>query len=280
MSYKLLDYIDSLVLEDPNLLRNSRMSVLLNFLHGFSIANHKSKNWEIIKLIILEHPMIHGSNFELPWMKFALEMVSLDIYDQILLQKIFSLENFEKLRLNEKKFADHLQLHDLYQSIRYLKNFDIEVPENSILKQVSEYRLNSLRNSNIQEMYGRVLVDIFDGEEFVLRNWLVEEGKDLYLDFALVFDKDNRPVRISQKSAMEIKSLGFTPFAVFFLSKTKFVLNYPEKLRGVSSLKFRVLDQCQIPHVYFNLNLLKKMDEMEKLNHISSKIQIELRNCS
>jgi hypothetical protein len=264
------------VLESPELLKNSKLSILTNLLNGFSNADYKSsKNWEIIKLMILEHPLIHRSQYDVPWIKFALEMFSLDIFDEILVQNIFSLDSFEMLRLNER-----MQLLELYQSVRYLTKSQIKLPKQSQLDQIIELKLNFLRNSNVQEIYGNILADIFEGQHFVKQNLLVEEGKDLYLDFMIAFNKNHKPVRTQAKTAAEIKNSGLIPVGVFFLPKKMFIINYSEKLRGVGSLKFRILNELQIPYVYFPNFVLKKMDDLETLNYISSKIQIKLRDCS
>ena len=188
MSIKLLDYLDSLIIKDPHVLSTAKPSSLFNFAAGFSCANYKPPNWDIIRNILHDNPLLSSDRENLPWYKFALEMVCLDFHHKILIERIFSRSFLTNFLSREYNLLDNLQLLQLYQCMKLMvPGYDGPFPDQDIIA-------NAIEICQVKRdfPYKKVLEYVFGGEKFLQTNVLTEYGH--CLDHVVCFDADLKPI--------------------------------------------------------------------------------------
>lgn len=84
-----------------------------------SLANYKPSNWDItIVPAIKKCQETIMSDQEVNLISVAVEMISLDIYDEMLFEKILSVNYLEGPAFRRKRTVDYLNLLKLYQSVQ------------------------------------------------------------------------------------------------------------------------------------------------------------------
>ncbi|CAO1408714.1 unnamed protein product [Diamesa tonsa] len=202
ISLDLLDYVDKQIIKNPSNLSACKPTALFNFASSFSLANHKSQNWPIIKSVLLEHPLLQSDKNDLPWFKFASEMASLGFFSKILLQKLFSSSFLDYFLARENNYLDNIQMLLLCQSVKlHCPEYDGKYPAEKFLSRATQ--INLAKNTNMQ--FKNVLAYVFGGEEFVQCN--VASSLGHCLEFVLTFDDKMNPV----PSAHEFKKYDELP---------------------------------------------------------------------
>lgn len=201
----LLDYVSKLVEKDPSHLIDCRFTQLYTFVTGFSTANYCSPNWPIISEYIFQNSTFQSNRNELPWMRFCLELCSLNCFNSDLIEKIFQTDFLEKHLSRENNFLDYIQMLSLYHCSKLLmtdykgqepdKEFLDKAIEMSFsreifpLKQMLEFGFNDAQNvlTKVATKHGQLVDHVV-----VLRNdepvnigsftGTLEELQELYKD--------------------------------------------------------------------------------------------------
>lgn len=273
VNFDLLDYIDKTIVDNHSLLSTSKLTGLLTLSSGFSNANYKSENWEIIKSLLHENPLLHNETATLPGLRFAIDMMALDFHSNILFEKIFSTKYIEEI-VKQDNLLNHIQLLLLWQSVKLiLPDYNGPLPdqrfiEDAILLNVSK---------SVQERSLNTLADIFGGHEFVQTNVLSSYGH--CLDFVIAFDDNENPIAMPCriKKFDEFPKSQVRPVVVFFNSRACFSINYPQRFRGIIELKKRTLDALGIRSVNVSTVLLDSLLDNERQDYIEREIRYALR---
>lgn len=273
VSYDLLDYIIRQILDNHSILSTCKASGLLAFATGFSNADYKPENWEIIKSLLHENPLLHSDKIKLPWIKFANELLSIDFQSNILFEKVFNTNFLEKYLDREENRLDYVQLLLLWQSVKLLvPDYNGPWPEMRFIEDAI-----MMNFSRVNEVFLEALVKIFGGREFIQTNLTTSHGH--CLDFVISFDTNENPIAMPCKinkyddlPKSQVKSV-----AVFFQARSCFPLNYPEKLRGTYALKHRTIEAIGIKVVNISTLVWNSLPESEKFEYLEREIRFSLK---
>lgn len=273
VSIDLLNYVDRQIVKNPSNLSSSGPAGLITFGTAFSNANYRSENWEIVKSILHENPLLHGERLDLPWIKFAVEMMSLGFHSNLIFEKVFSTRFLEQALSRDNSFLDHIQLLLLWQSVKLLiPDYDGPLPENRFIDHAVLLNFNKTNEGLLT-----ALSDVFSGREFIQTNVASSHGH--CLDYVISFDNQENviamPCRI--KTFDELPKSQVKSVAVFFQGRNCFPLNYPEKLRGMFDLKRRTIEKLNIKQVGISTQLWNNMPENEKHKFLEREIRYSLR---
>jgi FAST kinase domain-containing protein 2 len=273
ISYDLLNYINKTIVDNHSNLSSTKPAGLLSFSAAFSNAVHKPENWEIVKSILHENPLMHSNKMELPWIKFALEMMSLDFHSNILLEKIFNTSFLEVYLSRSENALDKIQLLLLYQSVKLLvPEYTGPFPEQRFIDEAIEVNSN-----RANEAFMKVLANVFGGREFVQFNVLSSLGH--CLDFVVSFDNFGAPLALPCRvhNYDEIPKSQVNSVAVFFNPPSHYPLNYPQKLRGMFDLKRRTIEALGIKVCNISTSFWNDLPESEKQGYLEREIRFAVR---
>lgn len=154
-------------------------------------ANYKPANWLSIQQLIMKNDLFRMERSDLPWIKFALELFSLDVYDRQMLNTIFSTEFLQKHLQRTNNTLDYLQLLLLHQAVQILRP---EYDGNRLEEQFIEKAVSIMFAK--QECPLQEYVEYAFGGAHVVRSKLkTEQGH--FIDHLLVLDRNGEAVPIS-----------------------------------------------------------------------------------
>lgn len=273
VSHRLLDYVNKAIVDGRSNLSSCKFAGLLTFVGAFSIAGYKTENWEIVKSLLFENPLIHSDEMKLPWIKFALEMFSIDCHSNILLEKVFNTDFLEEFLSRQDNLLDYSQLLLLWQSVKLLTpDYDGPLPQQRF---IDDAKFANFRRPN--ENFVKVLADIFGGSEFIQTN--VESSYGHRLDYVICFDTNKEPIKMPCKAMSydELLKSQVTPVAVFFNRKAHYPLNMPNKLRGIFELRRRTIEALGIKNVQVSTSVWNNLPRDEKLAFLEREIRYTLK---
>lgn len=272
VNHELLDYIDRTIVSNHSLLSNVNAAGLLTFSNGFSNANYKSENWEIIKSLLHENPLFQSQR--LPWMKFAVEMMSLDFHSNILFEKVFSTKFLTAFLKRDDNALDYVQLLLLWQSVKLLiPDYSGPLPDLNFIEDAMMLNQSRPVNEGLLEM----LAYIFGGREYVQSRVMSSHGH--CLDFVISFDANENPIAMpcAINTYDDLLKSQVKPVAVFFNARTCFPINHPNQLRGKFDLKYRTIAALGIKSAHISMFLLNNLPENEKTDYINNEVRKALR---
>ena len=273
VSYELLNYVEKTVVDNHSNLSSCKPAGLLSFSAAFSNASYKSENWNILKSILHENPLMHSNKMDLPWIKFAVEMMAVDFHSNHLLEKIFSTQFLDEFLSRKENFLDHVQFLLLYQSVKTLvPDYSGPWPDQRFIDDA--ITMNSSRKN---EVFMNVLTNVFGGREFIQSNVLTSLGH--CLEFVLCFDNYGSPVALPCQVSTydEIPRSQVTSVAIFFNSRVQYPLNYPQKLRGTFDLKKRTIEALGIKTCNISTIVWNNLPQSEKNSFLEREIRFAAR---
>jgi hypothetical protein len=133
--------------------------VVFTFTGAFSIANHKPEGtWLACKAALLENSLMKSDRDYLPWIKFSLDLLCLDIFDHQLYRRVFQEGFLEHFLSRENNTLDYLQLLALYQAVKLLvPNYDGPFPPDRFLQKAYEIHCNKLEfpvRDTLENLFG------------------------------------------------------------------------------------------------------------------------------
>lgn len=185
-----MDYLAAKILRDPNELSTTKPMALLTLVNGLSVASYRPKNFDEIQKIIIDKIRYHQSKTDLPWIKFALELISLDIFVNGLINKLFQREFLDRSLSREYNTLDHLQLLTLYQCTKLLwPDYDgIQLDQSYVNRAVEVIETIHGKADNTF----RPFVELAFGRECVYHGVKNQYGH--VIDHLVLFDEDGAPI--------------------------------------------------------------------------------------
>lgn len=105
----------------PELLINARPTVLFTYVTALATAYYKPAKWSTIQQFIIKSDLFRIERNDFPWIKFALELLSLNVYDKQMLNKVFSNDFLQTHLQRVNNTLDYLQLLMLHQAVQILR---------------------------------------------------------------------------------------------------------------------------------------------------------------
>lgn len=273
VNYDLLDYIDNSVYKNPSLLSSCSTAALISMASGFATANYKSEHWEIIKSVLLENPVLYSDKMQIPWMRFAVDLMSIGIYSNIMLEKLFNSSFIKAFLRPEENKLDQLQLLLLWQSVKlFVPEYDGPFPDQKIIDDAILLNL-----AKPYESAWTTIGDALGGKQFV--QWNVATKYGHCLDCVVSFDVNDKPIAMpcTIKTYDELPKSKVRSVAVFLHGRGHHPSNYPEKLRGHFELRKKTIEALGITTVNISTSMLNGMKESEKGSFIEREIRYSLR---
>lgn len=273
VSYSLLDYIDKEIVNNHSILSTSKAAPLLTLATGLSNASYKSENWEIIKSLLHENPLVYSEKIELPWIKLVNELLSLNFQSNLLIGKVFNSKFLEEFLKRHDNRLDYVQLLILWQSVKLLvPEYDGPWPDQKFIDDAVLMNI-----TRVNEAFQETLAKIFGGREFVQTNVTTSHGH--CLDFVVSFDSFENPIAMPCKINKydELPKSQVKSVAVFFHGRSCYPLNYPQKLRGVFDLRLRTLKAIGVKAVSISTLVWNTLPEFEKLLYLEREIRFALK---
>lgn len=159
----ILDYVSKLIVLNPSQLERARPSAVFSFVSAFSIANYITKDWDMIRLALLKNPLFKTDKLEYPWLKFSIDLLSVNCFDEKLIERLFSNEFLEKYLIRQDSILDYIQLLSLYQCTRTLHpEFKYNFPDQKYINRGIE-----LTNNRTEFPLQAVLEYTYGGSNYV-----------------------------------------------------------------------------------------------------------------
>lgn len=175
----LLDYIGSQA-DSLSIVPNSG---IITIVAAFSNADYRPRNWETIKSEISRHSFI--TNPAIPWIRYNLELLSLDIFNKQLIEQYLDPVTLER-SMHRNILVDYLQLLELSRTLQLLfPEYDGPLPDKRYIEKGTAVLLQ-----NNELPLQKPLEMIFGGEGSILSQVTSDYGH--VLDHVLVFDREGR----------------------------------------------------------------------------------------
>ena len=273
VSLEMLDYIDTKIVSNYSNLSSANISGLMTLAAGLSNANYKSKSWEIIKSLLHENPMIHSDRIDVPWLKFALDLMSVGFHSNILFEKVFSSDYLDKALNHDMNMFSHIQLLLLWQSVKLLiPDYDGPLPQQKFIDEATV-----MHRTKSSEGTRKILADVFGGSDYVQSNVLSSHRH--CLDHVISFDINEDPVAMPCKINRfdEIPKKQVKSVAVFVHGRGSYPLNFPQRMRGIADLRKRTIHALGIKTVDISVHQLASCPDTERLEFVNREIRYALR---
>nr|XP_029734193.1 uncharacterized protein LOC109413932 [Aedes albopictus] len=270
----LLDYIDSQA-DNLSIVPNSGIIAVVA---AFSNADYRPSNWEVLKSEITRHSFIE--NPAIPWIRYNLELLSLGIYNQQLLEQYLEPLALER-SMNRNTVVDYLQLLELSRTLQLLfPEYDGPLPEK---RYIEKGTVLLLQNNELPLQ--KPLEMIFGGEGSVLPQVTSDYGH--VLDHVLVFDREGRIVKQpilfddeEQQQAARIEDIisrGQRVVVVLCLPKSYYALNV-NRLRGRFAMFIRTIEALGVSVVPVPYQMWSNLPEAERLPFLEREVRAKI-NC-
>uniref|UniRef100_A0A182NRH6 RAP domain-containing protein n=1 Tax=Anopheles dirus TaxID=7168 RepID=A0A182NRH6_9DIPT len=271
----LLDYIAS----HGSQLALVPTSGIITIVAGFSNANYIPNNWNTVKQEIERNSTITTPS--IPWIRYNLELLSLDIFNPELLAHWLDPQSLET-SMARNVLMDYLQLTELGQTLRLLYSGQYHGPypaKHYIDKSVT------LMQQNNDHPLQKPLEYAFGGEEYISTQVVTDHGH--VLDHVIVFDTNGKAVKkrviaTEEGSAIrleDIRQLGSKLVVILYLPKSCYAFNV-NRLRGRFVLHEKTIQALGVdtvtisPLIWFNLPeneriLFLQREIKQALNHVT-----------
>ncbi|XP_053679524.1 uncharacterized protein LOC128730499 [Anopheles nili] len=247
-------------------------SGIITIVAGFSNANYKPANWETFKQEIARNSTITTAS--IPWIRYNLELLSLDIFNPQLLSHWLDPQSLE-VNMARNVLIDYLQLAELDQALRLLYAGQYHGPYAS--KQLVEKSVTIMLQNNDHPLL-KPLESAFGGQEYVSSQVVTELGH--VLDHVIVFDPAGNPVKKSitplQGDAVirleDIRHAANKSVAVLFLPRSCYAINV-SRLRGRFIQHVNTIQSFGIPTVTVSPTIWDNLAEFERVPFLQREVQ-------
>ncbi|XP_055641628.1 FAST kinase domain-containing protein 2, mitochondrial-like [Toxorhynchites rutilus septentrionalis] len=267
----LLDYIASRA-DNLSIVTNSGIITIVG---AFANANYKPPNWEQVKPEISRHSLLTSST--IPWIRYNLELLSLDIYNSELLKHYLDSSSLEK-SMARNATIDYLQILQLTQTLQLLHpEYDGPLPDRRYLEKAIALLLE---NSDLPLL--KPLELTFGGEGSVLTQVTSEYGH--VLDYVVVFDQNGSIVKQPRNSEEdrtatkieELKAGGNQIITIICLAKICYALNV-NRLRGQYALHLKTIETLGVSVVPISYQLWSNLPEAERIPFLEREVRAKLK---
>lgn len=264
----LLDFLTERIVQRPDLLINARPTVFFTYITALSTANYCPTKWSsTVKQFILRSDLIKIERTDLPWIKCALEMLSLDCSDPTMLNTIFSEDFLQSHMQRTNNTLDHLQLLMLVQAVETLT-------DNATTVRLNEFRrgkaiaMTTVKQNDENNQNCTALVERCFAAGAVKSKLKTKQGH--CIDHVLIFNEMGEAVPIIGDTDvlqfvedMPVPE-GHCKMILLMLPKSHFGLNVP-RLKGIFALRVQVLERLlRIPVCVINQQMWLELPDHEK----------------
>ncbi|XP_062554747.1 uncharacterized protein LOC134219875 [Armigeres subalbatus] len=249
---------------------------IITIVAAFSNADYRPNNWDSIKSEIARNSSI--MNPSIPWIRYNLELLSLDIFNKSILQHYLEPTAVEQ-SMQRTNIVDHFQLLELFQTLRLLfPEYDGPLPD----KRYTEKATVLLLQNNELPLQ-KPLEMIFGEEGSVLSQVTSDYGH--VLDHVMVFDRDGRIVKQpilqdDEQRAARIEDLtgrGNQVAVVLCLPKSYYAMNI-NRLRGRFAMHIRTVEALGVSVVPISYHIWTNLPEAERLPFLEREIRTKINS--
>ncbi|KAF6216894.1 hypothetical protein GE061_001244 [Apolygus lucorum] len=120
VSREFLDYVFQKVEREPALLENCDSTILFTLVGALAHADYRPAAWTTLKLVVVRSTIPHMKNFDLPWVRFARDLCTLQSWPMHLFCRLFGDNYLNMLDAKDNPCLSHLQLLSLYSCVTSL----------------------------------------------------------------------------------------------------------------------------------------------------------------
>ncbi|XP_059622109.1 uncharacterized protein LOC132265436 isoform X2 [Phlebotomus argentipes] len=269
-SDRLLDIIAKKFTE----VENDSPSIIFTMVSAFSMANYTPMNWDTISQSIARSRLLRKPSNTLPWLKFALEFMSLNTYSESLLEAIFAEDFLTAFLVRSNNQLDHVQLLSLHQMLTILHpEYSGPLPSRKYLDRAIEILL-SKEASPLQEPLKYAF-----GREFVANKVVTRHGH--VLDHLVVFDAEGNPLPVADEgpessNLEDFLGEGRKLVAVIPLTANCYSVN-TSRLKGVIQTWLDTLSALGLRTLPVNLDAWALLADLEKIPYLQREIRHSAR---
>lgn len=271
----LLEYITKNVEACPSTLETGSAALLICLVTGFSQANYKPKNWDVIEDAILKNEHLKTGKLELPWLKFTVELASLGCFSTPLLQRIFQEEFLKKFLSREYNMLDQLQLLLLNQAVKTMyPSYVGPYPPENMLKEAAKINGSNVERHVLQSSLERGL----GGAGYVHQGLRTRLGH--FIDHVIVMRKGGYPVALNLNPSKDcyLEDLN-TPsdsfiVAVIIMPASYYSVNC-QRMKGIPSLIVRTLEALNYVVLPISYPVWTGMPDNEKIPYLMQGIKLK-----
>ncbi|KAL4710856.1 hypothetical protein ACJJTC_012948 [Scirpophaga incertulas] len=187
----LVFYLCDVASANPEILAEARTNVLLSFVNCLSNNNYTPDEplWSELKKQISANQVMEGKHNSLPWIKFCLELASLNYYEDRILSKMFSREFLEDHLSREDDTLDLLQLLTINEAVQCFHDKEYSLPPDILERAKSKYPTHKTA-VRLQEYFANGL----GGREYVAKHVVLPSG--IVADLVICL-KDGHPMKLN-----------------------------------------------------------------------------------
>ncbi|XP_046401849.1 uncharacterized protein LOC124167849 [Ischnura elegans] len=275
INIELLDYIAKNVEASPQTVEDGSAALLICLVNGFSQANYKPKNWDIIEEAILKNEHIKSGKLELPWLKFGMELASLGCFSTVLLQRIFQEEFLKKFLSREYNLIDQLQLLLLHQAVKTLyPSYVGPYPPEKMIAAASKLNGDNVEQFVLQGALEKGL----GGAAYVHQGLRTHLGH--FIDHVIVMRKGGYPVALNLHPSKDcfiedlVKPSDSFLLAILVMPPSCYSSNC-QRLKGPPSLMIKTLEALNCSVLPLSLSLWNGLPDNEKIPYLMREIKIK-----
>lgn len=281
VNIELLDYLMSKLACDPKMLEDVTPGYILTLVGALSTANYVPVEWKIIQEYVFRNPLFENKRVDLPWLKFVLDLLVLDVWRPDLIERIFQPDFLRQYFARENNQLDYCLLLILYQVVNTLKKNEYKgpLPGDNYLIKAEEFSVNDdqLLAPSLKYIYSNFSI---------LSKARTRLGHTI--EHVIVLDQGNHPAEpsLSSESTIDEPTLsqtvedlqekGFKLLAVVRPPKSNFVHNF-ERLKGIFVLKLKTLEDI-LPVVFVSGKVWMELHEKEKIPYLDQLIREKREN--
>ncbi|XP_055613466.1 uncharacterized protein LOC129759917 [Uranotaenia lowii] len=241
---------------------------IITFVSSLSNANYKPSNWDSLKPEINRFAGVF--NTKLPWIRYNLELLSLDIYNFEMLQNYLSPETVN-VAMDRKTVVDHLQLLELDQTLRLLyPQYHGPFPPQEYLDTAKKL-LEQNRDMPLEKP-----LELIFGQQVVLTKVKSKNGH--VFDHVLAFDESRNPIQLSEEpGTIETLLIAGREIIVVLCLPPSYYATNVNRMRGRFVMQLKTIETLGVKVVPISYQMWNKLPEAERLPFLEREVKTKLQ---
>lgn len=279
VNISLIDYVGEKIVNNPDILKECKVSSFLSVVSGMANAEYKPMGWSCIQEALMSNTTLIGKErMELPWIRLAVDFAVLDIFCPDLLQYVFEEEFLRQFLARDYNLLDRLQLLLLHQAVVTLyPSYSGVLPPQDIIETVIARNGDHVQQFPLQAALEKGM----GGGSYVWTRLVTKLGH--FIDHLVVMRKGGYPVALNQITSSSASKTHVEDLQVPSDSQIILVLCMPassyavncQRLRSVPSLTLHTLEAMGYSVVPVSLQLWMNLPDYEKIPYLMQNIKIK-----
>uniref|UniRef100_A0A336MCK0 CSON009559 protein n=1 Tax=Culicoides sonorensis TaxID=179676 RepID=A0A336MCK0_CULSO len=281
VNYELLNYLLGKLMMNPKYIETVTAGYVFTLVGALSIAHYAPVEWLTIKDHVLQNPVFENERVDMPWLKFVLDLLVLDVWKPDLIERIFAPEFLRQYFARDNNDLDYSLLLILYQVVTTIKKDEYQGP----LPDMKYIRKAEELNQTDDQLLGPSLKYIYSNFS-ILSKARTRLGHNI--EYVIVLDKENHPAEptgtepavideaAEGHTVEDLQEQGYKLLGVIRPPKSHYVHNF-EKLKGIFWLKLQTLEHI-LPVTVISGRAWKDLLEKEKIPYLEQVIRQRLEN--